>query len=163
MRAQVWSMDFAASVVIFSASLMLLLFAWTYTSGQNEQQVDAMMMENALMTASDALVRHPGTPEGWNATTVTSIGLASKDNVLDAGKVQSFLELDNSTIKALLGLGNYEFYFDVRYPNGTIASLPDGDQIIKGDYPSGAMTVIPVERYALYMERVAKMRLIAWT
>jgi hypothetical protein len=119
-------------------------------------------MESAAMSASDSLVRQPGIPEGWNSANVTALGLASRENVLNETKLSEFLGMDHSEIKRLLGIANYEFYFEVRYPNGTLAGLPGGGQIQKGTYPSGATMVVPVERHALYMERPARMVLILW-
>jgi hypothetical protein len=161
-KAQAWSMDFAASVVIFMTVLILVMFALNYTLYQNQQQADFNIMENAAMAASDSIVRQPGIPTGWNRTTVTTIGLASAENVLNETKLAEFIAMNDSAIKGLLGIANYGFYLEVRYPNGTLASLPGGGQISKGVYPSGASMVIPVERYVLYLEKPARMDFILW-
>ncbi len=155
-------MDFAASVVIFMTALILVMFALNYTLYQNQQQISFNIMENAAMSVSDSLVRQPGIPSNWTAATVTTIGLASQENILNETKLSEFMNVNDNTIKSLLGMANYEFYFEVRYPNGTLASLPGGSQIVKGSYPSGATIVIPVERHALYMEKPARMVLILW-
>ncbi len=162
MKAQVWSLDLAASIVIFVTALALAMFSLDYTMNQNQLQLQSAMMENAAMSASDSLIRQAGVPQDWTAATVTTIGLASRDNVLDETKLQEFLDLDGNTTKNLLGIGNYEYYFDVRYPNGTLASLPGGGQIVKGSYPSSATAIIPAERHVIYMEEIARMRLILW-
>jgi hypothetical protein len=161
-KAQAWSMDFAASVVIFITALAIAIFALNYTLNQNQQTIEMNVMENAAMSASDALVRQPGIPEDWNSSSVVTLGLASQENILNESKLQNFLSMDNDTIKTLLGIGNYNFYFEVRYPNGSLASLPNGEQIGKGDQPSGASTIIPVERYVIYMEKIARLRLVLW-
>lgn len=70
--------------------------------------------------------------------------------------------MDAEAIKNLLGIGSYEFWFEVRYVNGSLAGLPGGGEITKGDYPSEAKNVIPVERHVLYMEKPARMELILW-
>jgi len=162
MKAQAWTLDFAASVVIFLTALILVMFALNYTLFQSRQQASLNVMENAAMAASDSLVRQPGIPVEWNRTDVTTIGLASQENLLNETKLAEFMAMDDSSIRSLLGISNYVFYFEVRYPNGTLASLPGGAQITKGSYPSGASTVIPVERHALYMEKPARMVLILW-
>lgn len=162
MKAQTWSLDFAASVVIFLTALILVMFALNYTLSQSRQQAEMSVMESAAMSASDSLVRQPGIPQGWNSTNVTTIGLASQENVLNETKLSEFVGMDYNEIKRLLGIANYEFYFEVRYPNGTLASLPGGSQITKGTYPSDATIVIPVERHSLYMEKPASMTLILW-
>lgn len=162
MKAQIWSLDFAASVVIFLTALILAMFALNYTMDQNRQQMEFNIMENAAMSVSDSLVRQPGIPQDWDPGTVTTIGLASQENVLNEAKLSDFLDMENDSIKSLLGIGNYEFYFEVRYVNGSLASLPAGGQISKGGYPSEARFVIPVERYVLYMEKPARMIFILW-
>ena len=162
MKAQVWTLDFAASVVIFLTALILVMFALNYTLYQSRQQAVLSVMENAAMAASDSLVRQPGIPAGWNRTDVTTIGLASQENMLNETKLAEFMAMDDSSIRSLLGVSNYVLYFEVRYPNGTLASLPEGGGITKGTYPSGASIVIPVERHALYMGKPARMVLILW-
>jgi hypothetical protein len=161
-KAQAWSMDFAASVVIFITALILVIFALNYTLNQNQQQVSFNVMENTAMSVSDSLVRQPGIPANWTNTTVTTIGLASQENILNESKLSEFMKMNENAIKGLLGIANYEFYFEVRYPNGTLATLPGGSQISKGSYPSGAGIVIPIERHALYMEKPARMVFILW-
>ena len=162
MRAQAWSMDFAASVVIFITALAIAIFALNYTLNQNQSQIEMNMMENAAMSASDALVRQPGIPEDWDSSDVITLGLASQENILNESKLQNLLSLDNNTIKSLLGISNYNFYLEVRYANGSLASLPTGEGIVKGDPPSDASMVIPVERHVIYMGEIARMRLVLW-
>lgn len=161
-KAQVWSMDFAASFVIFATAIAVLLFAWVYITSQSGHQAVFMEMENAAMSAADSLMRQPGVPESWNSSTVTTIGLASRENVLNETKVGYFLGMENDTIKSLLGVENYDLYFEVRYSNGTLAQLADGTQIAKGNYPDDAAIVVPSERYVIYRERTAKMKFVLW-
>jgi hypothetical protein len=162
MKAQVWSLDFAASVVIFLTALILALFALNYTISQNSRQTEFNMMENAAMSVSDSLIRQPGIPQDWDSGTVTTLGLASQENILNETKLGELLSMENNTIKNLLGIGNYELWLEVRYVNGSLASLPGGGQITKGDYPSEARNVIAVERHVLYMEKPARMIFILW-
>jgi hypothetical protein len=163
MKAQAWSMDFAASMVIFSTALLLILFAWNYTVQQNQEQVGFNFMENAAIAASDSLIRHGGTPEDWDQSNVVTVGLASSENVINDTKAESLMQINDTDFKRLLGIGNYEFYFEVRYANGTIASTPSGQALQKGIYPTEASTIIPVERHVLYMEKIARLRLIVWS
>ena len=156
-------MDFAASVVIFSTALLVVLFTWAYTVQQNQQQITMNQMDNAVMDASDSLIRHAGSPNGWNQTNVNSIGLASSENVLDEAKVAAFLAIDDSTAKKLLGIGNYDYYFEVRYDNGSLAYTPGGQAIQKGIYPTNASIVVPAQRHVLYLDRIARLKLVVWS
>ncbi len=156
-------MDFAASMVIFSTALLVVFFAWSYATQQNQQQLSYNIMENAATSASDSLVRHPGLPEDWNETTVLSIGLAASENVINESKAESFLKIDDYTIKKLLGIGNYDFYFEIRYDNGSLAYTPSGQALQKGMYPTTASVIIPAERHVIYMDRIANMMLLVWS
>jgi uncharacterized membrane-anchored protein len=163
MKAQAWSMDFAASMVIFSTALLLILFAWNYAVQQSHEQTSFNVMENAAIAASDSLIRHGGSPEGWSQADVMTIGLASSENVINETKAESLMQVNDTDIKRLLGIGNYEFYLEIRYANGSMVSTPGGQVIQKGIYPTTATTIIPVERQVLYMDKMARLKLIVWS
>lgn len=148
MKAQIWSLDFAASLTVFLMVLLPLFFVWSYVNVQNRQEMELDEMERLALSISDALVRTGGSPGGWNSTDVKSIGLASSENVLDAAKVSEFLSMDYNKTKAVLS-GGRDFYFGLRDLNGTgYGSL--------GNKSRGEVA-IPVERYCIYDERIVKM------
>ncbi|MEM7815533.1 MAG: hypothetical protein QXN71_00240 [Candidatus Aenigmatarchaeota archaeon] len=163
MKAQIWSMDFGASLLIFISAMVILLFAWSYVMQQNQQQILLNSMESTAMGISDSLVRQPGIPNEWNETTVETIGLAVRENVLNETKVGYFVNMDSETIKTILGISGYNFYFEIRYSNGTLAEVPGGSKAVTGNYPpQSASFSVPSERYVIYDEKPARLKFILW-
>lgn len=164
MKAQVWTADFIISVIIFFTMVVLMIFSWNYTNQQNTYQQYFNDIENNALSVSDALIRVPGIPEDWNETNVISLGLASSDNVLGRTKITRFINLANDKTKNLLGIGNFEFYFELRYLNNTAIPLNSTANITKGLYPfANASIIVPVERYVLYESTPSKMEFFLWS
>ena len=150
-KAQVWSLDFITSVVIFLIVLVPLFFVWSYVNIQNQQQMLFDEVETLALSVSDSLIRTKGSPEGWDITNVRQIGLASEENVLNATKVSYFLTMgstDYNRTRALLTYG-YDFFFNLTDMNGTSLG-------IVGNKPENRM-VVPIERYCLLNERIVKL------
>lgn len=163
MRAQMWSLDFAVSVVIFAFVVSIVVFAWNYSTQNSMDQVNFNILQNDVMMISDSLIRVSGLPEDWNDTNVQVIGLADEENVLNSTKVLRFIGLDYGFTKSILGIGNYDFYFDIRYPNNTIMEI-SGTTLTKGIHPVGqdSRIVVPVERYVILDGNVGKMEFFLW-
>jgi hypothetical protein len=150
-KGQVWSLDFITSVVIFLVVLIPLFSIWSYVNIQNQQQILFDEVETFTLSISDALIRTKGFPEGWNNSSVTIIGLALEENVLNTTKVSYFLDMGNNEYnrtRAILA-GGYDFFFNLTDVNGTSLGTI-------GNKPVDRMTV-PIERYCLYNERIAKL------
>ncbi len=164
MRAQIWSIDFAVSILIFMSVIILVFFTWSYTSTQSSEQVEINNMQTSALLISDSLIRVEGLPRDWNATNVKVIGIASRnENVLNKTKVDRFLNLSYSKARGLLGIGAYEFYFELSYMNHTIMKNQDGNNITKGNYPdSSASIIVPAERYVLYNGKIARLKFWLW-
>ncbi len=150
-RGQVWSLDLITSIVIFLMVLMPLFFLWNYVNRQNDQQILFDEAENLALSVSDSLVRTRGIPEDWNTSSVNTIGLATEENVLDVAKVSYFLTMGGSEYNRTRTIltGGYDFFFNLTDLNGTnygvVGSKPDDK------------TLVPVERYCLYNDRIAKL------
>jgi hypothetical protein len=162
MKGQLWSFDMAASVVIFFSALVAFMFAWNYMAMQNSQDTDMKEMNTLAMMLSDQLVRTPGIPSDWTSSTVSSIGLASGENVLNATKLGELLNLDYGSAKTMLGLARYEMLIEVNYTDGTPVYV-GGRQVSYGNAASGAVTVVPVDRRALLDGKVVGLRLTLWS
>lgn len=169
MKAQIWSFDFAISVIFFVTVMVILIFAWNYTNIQSLRQLEFNEIETTTITVSDSLIRIPGLPEDWNATNVKVIGLAKNcengcENILNESKVIRFINLTSSDYPKSRRLltGKYQFYFEMKYLNDTTIQ-DNGITLANGSYPpSNASIVVPVERYVLYKEKIAKLNLILW-
>jgi len=154
MRAQVWSLDFITSIIVFLVVLVPLFFIWSYVNAQSQQEILFDEVETLSLSISDALIRTGGMPEGWDNSSVTAIGLASEENVLNATKVFYFLSMGNSEYNRTRAIltGGYDFFFNITDINGT-----NYGKI--GNSPQERMT-IPIERYCLYNERLVKIEFI---
>lgn len=157
MKAQLWSTDFALSAVIFFLALGIMVFAWNYTTIQAQESLLVSDLENSAILVSDFLARDPGYPQDWNTSNVQVIGLASSENILNPGKIQSFLNMSYSKAKILLSIGDYEFHFEVLYMNSTLIN-----GLSFGSQPTNAEAVVPIERPVLYQGSPARMKLIIW-
>jgi hypothetical protein len=163
MRAQIWSLDFAASMVIFALTVGIVMFSWNYTIQNSADQVNLNILENDVMMISDTLIRMPGLPEDWDASSVRVIGLADEENILNKTKVTQFIGMDYNQTKSLLGIANHEFYFEIRHLNDSVMGI-NGTNITKGTDPTGqdASVVVPVERYVMINGDIAKMEFYLW-
>lgn len=161
MKLQVWSLDFAISLVIFFSALVLIIFSWNYTSIQAVEQREFNNMQTLALEISDSLIRTTGIPADWDLINVKIIGLASNENILNSTKIEQLLNLDYDKIKQLLVIANYEFYFELDYLNNTIIEI-NGNETKKGLYPSNANIIVPTERYCLYDEEIVKLKFILW-
>lgn len=151
MKGQVWSLDFITSVLVFLVVLIPLFFVWNYVNIQNQQQILFDEVETLALSVSDSLIRTKGLPEDWNTSDVSSIGLSSEENVLNVTKVSYFLTMGNSEYNRTRAIltGGYDFFFNLTDINGTAHGTI-------GNKPQDRMT-IPIERYCLYNERIAKL------
>lgn len=164
MRGQIWSLDFASSIVIFVIMVAIVFFAWGYAVQNSTDQVDINVIENEVLTISDSLIRVAGIPADWNESTVRVIGLAEDENVLNATKVVQFVSMDYGSVKTLLAIRQYEFYFEVSYLNDTVMEI-GGKALTAGVHPADqeSRIVVPVERYVMLNAKISKMKFYMWT
>lgn len=162
MKLQAWSTDFAVSLVIFLTAFSLIIFIWHQTFYHTHQNFQIIKMERLALSISDKLIRTPGFPRDWNDTTVEVLGLAEEENILNSTKIEIFLGMENETIRSLLGIQNYNFYFEILYLNNTLVEI-DGKTLVKGVPPKNTECVIPVERYVILQNLPVKMRFTLWS
>lgn len=159
MKAQVWSLDFALSLMIFMTSLFAVIFAWNYISVNAMENQEMKELQVMALALSDSLIRSKGIPVDWNESGVEVIGLAEDENVLNITKVGFFVNMsvtDNDRLKGLMDIGFYGFYFEVRDINGTVYANTTTP------VSTTSPIVVPIERYAMYDERIVKVRFIIW-
>ena len=155
-KGQVWTFDMALSLMIFFSALISVTLAWNYISGDIIERQGISEMQLKSMTVSDSLIRTSGIPSNWNESTVTVLGLAESDNVLNAAKVSELVSMSYSKSRSLLDISPYEYYFEVTDINGTVYT--NTSQPISPD----ASIVIPALRYATYNERIVKVTFALW-
>jgi hypothetical protein len=163
-RGQAWSFDFIASVTVFFLIMIVLFFAWEYTTFQNTEQIVFNEMENMAMNTADSMIRTGGFPPDWNQSSVQILGLASEENLLNETKILMFVNMSYDDAKRILGIPSYEFYFQMVSLNNT-QSQSSGTDLVMGLDPVGyqnSTMVVPIERYVLFDHRVAKLRFMLW-
>jgi hypothetical protein len=158
-KAQIWTLDFSISILIFISAMIAVLFAWNYVSSGYQENQELREMQLKVLTISDSLIRTPGLPDDWDSDSVEVIGLAGEENVLDPLKVREFVNMSDanySRVKALLDISLYDFYFEVEDLNGTVHE--------NTTFPMSPSTtlVVPTERYSLYNDRIVKVRFVLW-
>ena len=103
MRGQIWSIDLAVSFMIFVVTLITVFFIFNTISHDAAEQSEIAKMQDLSLEVTESLMRTPGFPLSWNASSVTVVGLAViadrfnesnvvRDNILDTGKVLEFIQ-----------------------------------------------------------------------
>ncbi len=163
-KAQAWSFDFMASVIMFFMILTVLFFTWEYTSLQSNDHVMFNDMESSALTLADSMIRSRGFPRDWNGSNIQVLGLASEENVLNETKMLMFVQMDYGDAKRILGIPAYEFYFRILHLNGTQA-WANNTELLTGLDPTvfqNSTMVVPIERCILFDHSVAKLSFMLW-
>ncbi len=158
-KAQVWSLDFAMSLMIFMSAFFAIMFGWNYINTSTLENQAMRELQLKALSLSDSLIRTQGIPAYWNESTVEVVGLAEEENVLNVTKVQYLVDMsgtDYDRLRSIMDIGFYDFYLEVEDLNGTVYK--------NTTTPVSATSsiVIPIERYAMYKGRIAKVRLVIW-
>jgi hypothetical protein len=163
-KGQVWSFDFAVSVVIFFSVVVMILFSWNYTTAKHTEQTVFNEMESKAVSLSDSFIRTSGYPEEWNSSNVQIIGMADEENVLNETKILQVVGMPYDTIRATMGIMNYNFYLGIRYLNETVINM-NGTDLECGLDPSlysNSTMIVPIERFMLFDHKVASLLFILW-
>lgn len=161
MKAQLWSLDFILSIIIFSLILLSILFIWNYTNAEISERLEFKKMKTLALFISDILIRSTGIPENWEENNVKVIGLAENENILNKTKVLRFINMDYNTSKRVLGIQLYDYYFKLEDLNKSIIYI-NQTPVIKGIYPDNVSLIIPIYRYGLLDDAIVKMTFILW-
>lgn len=136
-KGQFFSPDLIIAIGIFIFSLVLF---WTASNVIFEQvdlfnsRIESDGIAHALL---NSLVLSAGQPENWEnyaLSDVNSFGLVHSNNVLDANKVGTLINLLNSndyeSVKYKLGAGKYSLQLNVLNSNEEIISSLSGGQVV---------------------------------
>lgn len=133
-RGQIAITDLMITIFILTILIIFFVYSWNlYNIRLNEkvEDDDMILLANKI---SDILVNE-GKPRNWNNETVEIIGLG-KDNIIDNGKLDMFLNMNYGFVKSKLNLRNYEFYFRINNLDGTnyrsFGIIPEGKIISVG-------------------------------
>jgi len=112
-KGQVSSIDILVSTIIFILIFISLRGVWLENISEAENGFYFSELQLKSETALDSLVKTEGYPSDWSISNVELIGLAEKPLVLSETKVSNLVLMDYNTAKDLLGLGSYDFKFDI--------------------------------------------------
>ena len=127
-KGQVWTIDFTVGLITISVILMFFLIMWNSITMQGNLTSQYTKMGASAFFASESLLATPGEPESWEMLphiddNVSAIGLVNGRNELNRMKLDK-LVAENATsyhtIKARLGLQQYEFGMRITDLNGNI-------------------------------------------
>lgn len=149
-RAQVVSIDFAISLLIFLIVLFLFFKYYAMTTDNSfiarELEIDANSISSSLMTR--------GYPLDWDASNVIIIGLTDGNYRIDQSKLQEFTSMDYQEARRLFKT-SYDFYFFLETASGAVS-----DQY--GLAPADEDHLIRMTRYVINNSTPIKMVIYAW-
>ena len=141
-KGQVFSTDFAASLLVFSVLLTAFIITWNMALATPEDVSEQELRSEAYRTA-DLMIQTQGEPSDWDADppTPTFVGFATeKSYVLNETKMSEFEQLSYNEQEELLDAPDFQL---------TITNMETGDTLLEeGEDFSDAETVIPITRYA---------------
>jgi len=164
LKGQVFSIDLLIAFLIFFA-LVGVYAAWRDSLfAKNSSPGD---FQRASMKASGVaftLLEDSGSPVGWNASTVKQVGLSFERNVVDKSRLANFLNLTYANATQLLGVAGYDFYFELRYLNGSVPLVNDSGLVANatmGNAYDNYSLQVPLRRLVLFngAEAVVMVRL----
>lgn len=120
MKAQSWSIDLALSVLIFISLISIFLFNFNNFTNDAANQRSLSSMQDQSLEVTETLIRTKGFPNDWNITTVKSVGLANRQNVLNNSKIEEFLAVDYNLSRSRMGIWNYEYFTIMEHLNKSI-------------------------------------------
>ena len=181
-KAQVISTEFILASGIFLMILTSIFVLWNTTTSKMRESEILYEMDDVSTNAIEKLVRTVGYPKDWEdieVDNVSALGLITESRVLDEEKVLRFLNITGNFIspnpfdnpcsppitnyncnRHFLGMGKYDFYFDITYPNGTTVRI-QGQNCTSGVMPGDAKKLTK-KRNALLDKDIVKIKLTVW-
>ena len=154
-KAQISGLDLILALMLFFTVIFLFLVMWDVVQYNVRSSADADVI---AIQVANKLLDSPGYPMNWTAATCIGqscvIGLSMERGVIDSSRFGNLIELNNSpenyTIaRALLGMGQYQFYINMTYVNSTFIVI-NGKPAECGILPGNATSVSGVRRTVLY-------------
>ena len=175
-KGQVFSGEFIIAYMIFIVVLSMVIYLWNSTTrGVLDSDIQFSLNEKAT-DAAEQIIRTPGSPNNWyeNLSNIYSVGLANESRILLRDKVLSFTEListsNNSYCEGdpnyechrnLLGLSNYEFFFNITYMNKSTVMI--NETMIFGGRPAVNETrKVTIGRTAILENEIVHLYLTVW-
>jgi len=116
-RGQISSIDLLAAILLFLLIFFSLRNIWLDNLSSGLNDLEKFEMQVLSNEATDSLLKTPGYPLNWTSANVELIGLTDKENVINEKKLLLFKSIPYETAKTKLGLGKFEFSFDLTSTN----------------------------------------------
>lgn len=104
-KAQAGVFDFILATAIFALFLLFLAPLTNDFYSEMQERADTRALQSAAVSASNLLLLSAGSPQDWNESNVSSIGLASESRVINASKFEALIRTNYSIAKVFLGIG----------------------------------------------------------
>lgn len=150
-KGQVFSGDFAASILVISVVLTIFLMTWNITVENTSDNTEDRLKEEA-QRAIDLLIKTEGKPAGWSEEgSPQYIGFTNGEiYVLGSNKLEGFEQLTYEEQKQLLGAPNF---------NLTIRNQETGEYILQeGTTSSNPGNIVPINRNAVLEDNETEER-----
>jgi hypothetical protein len=163
-KSQVFAIDLIIALVLF-LSLLGIYSSWRdFVYSKNVGTRDFQDSAVKVSQAAFLLFESEGYPVAWNASTVQQLGLMKARNTLHKNKLASFLNLSYDNATRMLGLGGFDWYFELRYLNGTMVNVSTVEwngTVQKGFAYDNYSLQVPLRKLVLYegQQAVALLRL----
>ena len=166
-KGQAFSTEFLLAYLIFSLVLILAFYLWNTTTADIIESKNRYEIEDRAVDSAEKLLRTRGIPADWSLSDVESIGLADESRILNPGKVLNFIILMNSSNsnyennRWLLGIGKYDFYFNLTDINGTTMVIND-TLCATGKKAVNETSMITVQRTGLLENEITTIKITVW-
>ncbi|MFB6294742.1 MAG: hypothetical protein ABEI97_03205 [Candidatus Nanohaloarchaea archaeon] len=149
---QLFTMDMVASLLVFVLIANLSLITWNLAQRNAVMLNEDRALRDRAGRIADLLVRGPGYPSDWTASTVQVVGLTRPDHVISPEKMAEFDALTYQEQKELLRTRASDFFLNVSR-NGSTATVDTdtGELALSFGTPAAAdaETVAVAERQVL--------------
>ncbi len=188
-KGQILSSEFIIASSIFLLVMASVLFMWVNLTGEINRSNKIYDLDESATLVVEKLSRTSGYPRNWDAygaDEINSLGLVNESRILDRGKISRFVKIMNSTTpgtdifdnpclndpsvpgftpydcnRHLLGIGGYDFYFNIKHLNGSFVYL-DGRPCVAGSTDFGEDYRIGKVRNALLDDEIVTIRIVLW-
>lgn len=174
-RGQLSSGEIIVAYFIFFLALTASITLWVDATNKINNRERLAEFQDAASDIAEKLVRTKGVPLNWTKEDVAAIGLAREARILSPEKILYFVELMNDSTtssgcgaiseyecnKHLMGLGKYDFYFQLEDLEGEIINI-GGVNCIAGRVPVNEAEKITIIRSAILEENITRIKFTLW-
>ncbi len=177
-KGQATSWEFLLACLIFFFTLATAISLWKSTTDRISESERFNVFDDTAVNVAEKLVRTRGAPENWTRNNVYVVGLADEPRMLNRSKVGEFLVLMNDSSfvntcndvsisnykcnKNLLGVGRFDFYFNMTDINGTTIVL-NNMTCKAGQTPPFDVDQITIPRTGILDGTIVRIKLTLWS